>query len=404
MLESKAYQTYYAFASGEKAQKPKYIRKKADSDTSPKKKHVQATKAEQIKLATKRSKKGFHVSHASGSGDGVNTQSKVPDEQQQKTSGTDEGTGTIPRVPDVPPYESKSDRESWGDSEDEDENDDDEDNDDDRESDDHYDGSDDERTETDSDEILDPNLTNVDQTEYEEEDVDDRVRTPLDYEPTIDEKLDDETMDDEEDDEVIKELYDDVNVKLGNDDTKMTDAYQGASEQQNVSQELWFEQEEEDAHVTLTPVLDTQKADEPVQSSFITSLMDTTTQYASVIPKITSRFTTTIPPPPPFLHPLQQETTPAPTPPTFTTTTSTNPTVTLPEIPNFASVFKFDQRVSALESEMSELRQTNQFTEAISSIPRIVDTYLASKMKEAVDVAVQLQTNKLKEEAQAKNQ
>ncbi|GJU09666.1 hypothetical protein Tco_1132062 [Tanacetum coccineum] len=36
MLESKAYQTYYAFASGEKAPKPKYVRKKADPDTSPK--------------------------------------------------------------------------------------------------------------------------------------------------------------------------------------------------------------------------------------------------------------------------------------------------------------------------------------------------------------------------------
>ncbi|GJR93886.1 hypothetical protein Tco_0266060 [Tanacetum coccineum] len=124
----------------EKAPKLKYTQKKADSDTSPKKKLVQATKgtrlkskakvvkpdkkkqpakktkakgstvlsevtlteAEQIKLATKRSKKDFHVSHASGSGDGVDTQSKVPDEQQQKTSGTDEGTDTMPGVPDVP--------------------------------------------------------------------------------------------------------------------------------------------------------------------------------------------------------------------------------------------------------------------------------------------------------------
>ncbi|GJW71128.1 hypothetical protein Tco_0128045 [Tanacetum coccineum] len=48
----------------------------------------------------------------------------------------------------------------------------------------------------------------------------------------------------------------------------------------------------------------------------------------------------------------------------------------------------FDQRVSALESEMSELRQTSQFAEAVSLILGIVDTYLASKMKEAVDVAV----------------
>ncbi|GJX93533.1 hypothetical protein Tco_0348119 [Tanacetum coccineum] len=49
MLESKAYQTYYAFASGEKALKPKYIRKKADLDTSPKKKPIQDTKGTRLK-------------------------------------------------------------------------------------------------------------------------------------------------------------------------------------------------------------------------------------------------------------------------------------------------------------------------------------------------------------------
>ncbi|GJU47778.1 hypothetical protein Tco_1217333 [Tanacetum coccineum] len=317
MLESKAYQTYYAFSSKEKAPKPKYIRKKADSETYPKKKTVQAakgiglkskakiakpdkkkqpakktkakglailskvvlTEAEQLKLVTKKSKKDFYVSYASGSGDGVDIQLKVPDEQQQKTSGTDEGTGTIPGVPNVPLYESESDQESWGDSEDEDDNDDDGDTVDDGESDDHDD---------------------------DKEDVDDRDRTPSDYELTDDEKLDDEeTMDGEEDDEVIKELYGDVNV---------------------------------------------------------------------------------IPPPPPFFNPLLQQQTP-----TSTTTTSTNPTVTLLEIPNFASVFKFNQRVSAFESEMSKFRQTNQFAEVVSSILGIVDMYLASKMKEAVDVAVQLQ-------------
>ncbi|GJR14888.1 hypothetical protein Tco_0797540 [Tanacetum coccineum] len=53
---------------------------------------------------------------------------------------------------------------------------------------------------------------------------------------------------------------------------------------------------------------------------------------------------------------------------------------------------------------MSEFKQTNQFAKAVSSIPAIVDNYLASKVKDAVDVAIQLQSNKLKEEAQAKNE
>nr|GEX78626.1 hypothetical protein [Tanacetum cinerariifolium] len=80
---------------------------------------VALSEAEQVKLATKRSKKDFHISHAN------------------------EGTGTIPWVPNVPPYESESDKESWGDSEDEDDKDDDGDddgdNDDDAKSDDHDD-------------------------------------------------------------------------------------------------------------------------------------------------------------------------------------------------------------------------------------------------------------------------
>ncbi|GKE05797.1 hypothetical protein Tco_1397815, partial [Tanacetum coccineum] len=292
---------------------------------------VALTKAEQIKLDTKRSKKDFYVSHASSSCDGVNTQSKVPDEQQQKTFGTNEGT----------------------DSKDEDENDDDGDNDDDSDNDDDGDSDDQRRKKNINDE---------------------------------------ETLYDDEDDEVTKKLYKDVNVNLGNVDTEMTNTDQGASDQQNISQESGFEQEEEDAYLL--------NLENPSPDDYeISSLMETTAQHATIIPEITSSFATTIPPPPLFFNPILQQQTP-----TFTTTTSTNPIVTLPEIPNFASVFKFDQRVSALESEMSELKQTNQFAKAVSSILGIVDTYLASKMKEAVDVAVQLQTNKLREEAQAENQ
>nr|GFB14690.1 hypothetical protein [Tanacetum cinerariifolium] len=80
-----------------------------------------------------------------------------------------------------------------------------------------------------------------------------------------------ENVDDEEDDEVTKELYKDVNVNLGNKDVDMTDADQGGIGQQNVSQESGFEQVEEDAHVTLTPVLDTQKTNESIQSSSVSS-------------------------------------------------------------------------------------------------------------------------------------
>nr|GEY50055.1 hypothetical protein [Tanacetum cinerariifolium] len=228
-------------------------------------------------------------------------------QQQQKTFGTDEGTGTIPGVSDVPPYESEN------------------------------------------------------HTKYEEEDLNDKVHTPSDYELTDEEKLDDEEkMDDKEDGEVIKELYDNVNVNLGNDDTEITDVDQGASEQQNSSQKSGFDSSDSS---DFTSKLINLENPSPMDNE-IALLMQTSAPHATAIPEITSGFTTTTPPPPLFFNPLLQKQTP-----TFTTTISINPTVYLPEIPNFASVFKFDQR-----------------------------------MKEAVDVAVQLQINKIQEEAYAKNQ
>ncbi|GKC87123.1 hypothetical protein Tco_1250394, partial [Tanacetum coccineum] len=49
---------------------------------------------------------------------------QVLDESQDKTTGTNEGTGTKPGVPDVPKYSSESENESWGDSGDDDNDDD----------------------------------------------------------------------------------------------------------------------------------------------------------------------------------------------------------------------------------------------------------------------------------------
>ncbi|GJX00995.1 hypothetical protein Tco_0184908 [Tanacetum coccineum] len=353
LLDSVAYKTYHAIASGAEPLMPRKGQKKSNSaissEESPSKKKsakakkVTATKpkpskkkasvkadrgkglnvlsevalseAAQLKEATKRSKKDFHISQASGSGDGTNFESGVLDEQHLKTTGVDEGTGTIPGVPDVPKYDFKSEKESWGDSREEDDENDSEDKIDDGDNDDDDDNQegddtndDDEETDSDitkSDRIKIP-ILNQSSTEYYEED---------------EEKIDDEeTIDDKEDDKVTKELYKDVNVNLGNKDTEMTNVDQGGSEQQNVSQESGFEQVEEDAHVTLTPVLDTQKADEPVQSSSISSnftsklrnlenpspadneiasLMETLARHATTIPEIISDFTITIPPPPP---------------------------------------------------------------------------------------------------------
>ncbi|GKC01684.1 hypothetical protein Tco_0987820, partial [Tanacetum coccineum] len=60
--------------------------------------------------------------------------------------------------------------------------------------------------------------------------------------------------------------------------------------------------------------------------------------------------------------------------------------------------------LKALEDTFSEFRQTNQYADALSSIPGTVDQYLANKMQEAVNVAVQLKYDRFREESTSANQ
>ncbi|GJZ99731.1 hypothetical protein Tco_0672282 [Tanacetum coccineum] len=206
-------------------------------------------------------------------------------------------------------------------------------------------------------------------------------------------------------------------MNLGNRDADMTDADQGGADQQNVSQESGFEQVEEDAHVTLTPVLDTQKTNEPVQSSSVSfdftskllnlknpspadyeiaSLMDTTARHAMIVPEITSIFTTTIHPPPPFFNPLPQQATPTPTPTTseFYNLISFTSRISHP-------VFSSTDRLPTLEKDLSEIKQVDQYAQAPSSILAIVDHYIGNKLGEAIQKAIMKYNLDCIEEAQA---
>ncbi|GJT16008.1 hypothetical protein Tco_0874714, partial [Tanacetum coccineum] len=364
---SEAFKTYSAYATGEKAPKSKATKKKTDSESSPKTKTSQASKgkriktsakgdkhattklkgltvlskvalseAEQMKLATKRSLKELHISHVSGLGDGVDILSKVPDEQQQTGSGEDE----------------EEDKEHDSD----DDNDDNDDKDDDQENDSQRTKSDDE-----GDYFVHPNLSTYKADEEEEE--------------KEEEKAEDDDEDQEDDEN--GELYGDLNLNLDRQDAEITDA------QTN--------QETEEAHVTLT----TEPPVVQQQSSFVSS--DLVAKFINPSPNtgidlilnpnvaisITPSPDTIIPHPPILIIQPQQQT-------HDSITTTTIPTTTLPEILNFASLFGFECRVYSLESDLSELKQTNQFAKALSSIPSIVDKYLASKVKDTIDVAVQI--------------
>ncbi|GJS38328.1 hypothetical protein Tco_0563371 [Tanacetum coccineum] len=252
MLEFEAFKTYRAYTTGEKDSKSKATNKKTGSESSPKTKPSQAS--------------------ISGSGDGVDILSKVPDEQQQTGSGTNEGAGDKPEVPDVPEYRLESKEESWTFSQGED-----------QESTNYsHDESDDE-----GDDFVHPNLSTYKADEEEEEKEDDKS---------------------EDDDEVASD--------------------------QKILTPPEFELTEEDVN---------QDDDDTMGRD--------------------------------------------------------------PEMKKMGTVRRLDLNlVSSLGIELSELKQTNQFAKVVSSILGIVDKYLASNVKDTVDVAVQLKSNKLRDEAQAENQ
>ncbi|GKB99965.1 hypothetical protein Tco_0986102 [Tanacetum coccineum] len=164
----------------------------------------------------------------------------------------------------------------------------------------------------------------------------------------------------------------DVNVNLEGRDTEMTNALRTIVQTTQVI---------EDTHVIITPVnpKGQQQIDVPV------------TTFAE--PPLLSA--TTLPPPPtPLITHLQQ---------TLVSTPPTVPSSSLQDLPNFGSLFGFDHRLKTLKNNFSEFNQTNQFAAAVSSIPGIVDAYLTNKMHEAVKTAVHLQSERLRDEAQAEN-
>ncbi|GJZ58994.1 hypothetical protein Tco_0614810 [Tanacetum coccineum] len=303
MMDSVAYKTYYAIAIGAEPLKSKKPKRKSDSTIS-----FEETPSK--KKPTKANKDGD-----SGEEDDDDKDATKDDECN------DDGN------------DSDDDDDNDGDDNDGDDDDNDgDDDDDDNDGNDDYD-SDHERTKSDRDE--NPNINQSNEEHEEEEEYDDKFANK-EYDANYAKEENEEELDDAE------ELYKDVNVNLRKEDVEMTDADQGGEDQHNISQELGFEHEEEDAHVTLTAVHDVQKTEGPMQSSSVSSnfiekllnfenvspadneiasLMDTTVHHEEpsgqtsslytvplmVIPKITSTFTTTIPPPPPSFNPLLQQ-------------------------------------------------------------------------------------------------
>ncbi|GJT38836.1 hypothetical protein Tco_0938701 [Tanacetum coccineum] len=184
--------------------KPKSTKKKVDSESSVKMKLTQASKGKRIKtLATKKSLIQTHNSHASG-------------------SGADEGTGSIPGVPDVPTYKSDDEQISWKSSEEEDDeevnvskdNDNDADNDDDIDKDDEDDDADNQDDEIPDDANQDDD--DDDEQTYSDNDGDDFVHPKLsthDDEARQDDEVNEEESDEERSNEDSDEEVQGENIE-----------------------------------------------------------------------------------------------------------------------------------------------------------------------------------------------
>nr|GEW62063.1 hypothetical protein [Tanacetum cinerariifolium] len=171
----------------------------------------------------------------------------------------------------------------------------------------------------------------------------------------------------------------------------------------NQGRGLQLSQDIEDSHVILTPVHPNgQQESSSVSLQFVTSMLNPTSDAG-----MESIFATASSP----MEPLQTSS-PIMTPSTIGTITSIShapipPTTisseVLQNLPTFDSVFRLDKRLKSLEASFSEYRQTNPFAEAVSNISGIVHQYMNQQMNEAIRVAVQIQTDQLRDSYQREN-
>ncbi|GKE25075.1 hypothetical protein Tco_1436587 [Tanacetum coccineum] len=249
---------------------------------------------------------------------------------------TSEGTSDKPGVPDVTNDDStKSETESWGNDEDD---------------------------------------SNEEQESDDDDDDDDQENEESDHE---NESEDDETKSDEGD--------------QGMDDTTDQEREQGNENLANNQ-----EQVVEDAHVTISTV---PKKTEEIVSPLVVHVHHEVPRsqaptlliiLVSVIPE-SSPVITNIPQSSHTFTPTPIQATPTP-PPTIETT---NP---LSNLPDFASIFRFNDRITALEKDVAELKKDPFHTQVTSLVDSHLDTRLGETRAEFMNILSESLTARIKEQ------
>ncbi|GJV49991.1 hypothetical protein Tco_1440203 [Tanacetum coccineum] len=368
---------------------------------------VALTEEAQMKEVRKKSLREFHKTYPSGSGIGSK---KPPSVEKIPPTVTSEGTGDKPGVPDVTNDDSsESESGSWGNDEDDSNNE--------QESSDESSKQDNESEEQESDSEQDEESKNddqeVDKFDQENESEDDEIKS--------DEEQEMEDTTDQFDDDADARLEEPTETATGivqGTDTEMTEAQQG-----NENLETTQEQVVEDAHVTISTV--TKKTEVPVTSSSrssdlatkfinfsdiphtdaeIVSPLDVHVHHevprpraptllsvpVSVIPESSPVFTN-IPKSSHTFTPTPIQVTPTP-PPTIETT---NP---ISNLPDFALVFRFKDRITALEKEVAKLKKDPLHTQVTSLVDEHLDTRLGETIEEFMNLLLESFTARIKEQ------
>ncbi|GJZ09717.1 hypothetical protein Tco_0544000 [Tanacetum coccineum] len=411
MKETKAYKTYLGFATGATPHKKERKFKKPASPqlstipispeepmktTKRVKRHVKkSTKAlaggivirETLEMPLSKKKEKMTVEKHKG----IDMLSEVALTEEAhaakiKPSVANKGTSVKPGVPDVTEEESsESEAESWGNDEDDNNNEQDSSGEDsDQEND-----SDDDKTQSDNENESDPEHetdenelgSEFDQEENEEDIGDDEeevkdkfVKTPSNNSDDEDEtKITDKVEGDEDDemDYTTSQLYDDVDIRLNkpvqaNDETKTKVPITSSSYSSNLESKFFNFSDISHTDVEIVSPMDVHVHHEvPSQQTLtlltvpVSVITDSSPVYSTVIQQSLLSFT-----PPP------QQSTSIPPP----TTKATNPQSALPD---FASVFQFNNRVTALEKDVFELKKDDPLKTQVTDL---VDGHLDGRL------------------------
>ncbi|GJX02462.1 hypothetical protein Tco_0186375, partial [Tanacetum coccineum] len=393
MKESKAYKTYLDHATGDV---PPKIARKFLNASSPLRKDNASIVFRETPMKTKSTVKE-RVDVSRGKGIDLLSEVALAEKAQLKEitpTVTSEGTSDKPGVLDVTEDDStESESESWGNDEDKNNNE--------QEASDEdsglYNESKEQESNLEQDEESDDDNQEADEVDQENKFEDDEIQSDEDkgmddttdqFDDDVDARLKEPTQTDKE--IVQEQVVEDAHVTISTITKKNEVPATSSSRSSDLASKFlnFLDIPHTDAEI-VSPLdvhvhHEVPRTQAPTLLTIPVSVITESSPVLTNIPQSSQTFT-----PPPIL------TTPTP-PPTIETT---NPLSTLPD---FASVFRFNDRITALEKEVAEIKKDPLHTQVTSLVDEHLDTRLGETREEFMNFLSESLTARIKE--QVKNQ